>query len=71
MGYRKCEADRVAVDGSPDGTAGTVALLGRDTPAVYARIDELRQQYAREANRRTLLFHGSGPGAAAVGTARV
>src|SRR5690606_37465963 len=53
------------------GGGGTVALLIRDEPAVFAAIENLRHEYTRQTGRDTVLFAQSGPGAAQAGVARV
>lgn len=51
------------------GGGGTVAILIKDTPAVRAEVETLRQEYTQQTGRQTMLFDGSSPGAAALGTA--
>ncbi len=49
------------------GCGGTVAMLIRDEAEVFVAIDALRQRYTRESGRPTILFHGTSPGAVAMG----
>jgi galactokinase len=51
------------------GGGGTVAMLIRDRPEVREEVEKLRGEYERETGRQTMLFAGSSPGAAAMGTA--
>jgi galactokinase len=53
------------------GCGGTVALLIEDTPVVRKRVASLRRRYTAATGRATMYFEGTGPGAAAVGTAAV
>lgn len=51
------------------GCGGTVAILIRDEPAARGEVEALRKRYEKESGRQTMLFSGSSPGAAAMGTA--
>ena len=51
------------------GSGGTVAILLRDDPTTHERLLALQHQYEAATGRRSLLFHGTSPGAAALGTA--
>ncbi len=53
------------------GCGGTVAILSRDEPTVRDEVMSLRERYEKETGRRTMLFSGSSPGAAAMGTVTI
>ncbi len=50
------------------GCGGTVAVMFRDQPSARQAIEAIREQYTRETGRPTMIFEGSGPGAAVWGT---
>jgi L-arabinokinase len=49
------------------GCGGTVALFIKDTPDVHQRVEMLISEYTQTTGRSTMLFVGSGPGAAELG----
>jgi len=73
---------RMACDLGPDrgffgakitggGCGGTVAILMRNDPQTHDALEDLRSRYSGDTGRTTMLFDGSGPGAAAWGTVTV
>lgn len=53
------------------GCGGTVAMLMRDDAKARGKLAELRACYEKETGRKTMLFEGTSPGAAALGTMRL
>ena len=51
------------------GCGGTVAVMLRDERAAFDALENLRRRYSDETGRPTILFQGTSPGAAALGTA--
>lgn len=64
---RGCEEGFYGAKITGGGGGGTVAILMRDEPAVRERLGEIREAYESETGRETMLFDGSGPGAAQLG----
>ncbi len=53
------------------GGGGTVAIFMRNGEAQFAALEEIRRTYSRETGRETILFSGSSPGAAQLGTTTI
>lgn len=53
------------------GGGGTVAVLIKDTQQAREKLQSIREKYTQETGRKTMYLEGSGPGAVALGAARV